>query len=270
MAAIIPADRADVRASRPRPRAPRPCARRRARATARSASRTALAIPSGVELPWATTATPRRPSRIAPADRVRVHLAAQPAEGRAQQQAAGGRDGPGPRRVADGAGDGARGPLERLQRDVAGEAVGDDDVGGVRSAGRGPRRSRRSRSPSGLGQRARRGPRPRRGGPSSAPRRRSAAPTRGRSTPRTLPANAAPRWANWIRCCGRASVLAPQSRKRTVVPSLEGTGIWAASAGRWTPLIRFIANSAAVIAAPVEPALTRRGRASRRRRRRRP
>ena len=51
-------------------------------------------------------------------------------------------------------------------------------------------------------------------------------------------------------------MLAPASRKQRRCASASGTGICAASAGRWTPLIRFIANSAAVIVAPVEPALT--------------
>src|SRR4051794_30671802 len=51
--------------------APEAASSSRVRSTARSStarceSRTAFAMPSGVELPWATTATPRRPSRIAP------------------------------------------------------------------------------------------------------------------------------------------------------------------------------------------------------------
>ena len=67
---------------------------------------------------------------------------------------------------------------------------------------------------------------------------------------------AEPRKANWIRCCGRTSVLAPQSRKRSGGPSVPGTGIWTASAGLWTPWARFSANRAAVMVAPVDPALT--------------
>ena len=51
-------------------------------------------------------------------------------------------------------------------------------------------------------------------------------------------------------------MLAPQSRKSSGGPSASGTGIWAASAGRWTPCARFSAKSAAVIVAPVYPALT--------------
>ena len=47
-------------------------------------------------------------------------------------------------RVADRADDGLRRPLDRLERDVAGEAVGDDDVERRRPSGRCPRRCRRS------------------------------------------------------------------------------------------------------------------------------
>ena len=97
--------------------------------TARSASLTALAMPSALELPWATTATPRRPSRIAPPTRVRVHARAEAAERGSQQQPARGRDRAGARGAADRVADRARGALQRLQGDVAGEAVGDDDVG---------------------------------------------------------------------------------------------------------------------------------------------
>ena len=66
---------AEVR-SREATRASRPSAQRSAvrstarSCTARSARRTAFAIPSGVELPWATTATPRRPEQHRPADGV--------------------------------------------------------------------------------------------------------------------------------------------------------------------------------------------------------
>jgi hypothetical protein len=50
--------------------------------------------------------------------------------------------------------------------------------------------------------------------------------------------------------------LAPQSRKSSGGLSRSGTGICTASAGLWTPCARFSANRAAVIVAPVEPALT--------------
>ena len=63
--------------------------------------------------------------------------------------------------------------------------------------------------------RAPRAPRPRRRGPSSAPRRPRAARPAGVSTPSTAALKAEPRKANWIRCWGRTSVFAPQSRKRS-------------------------------------------------------
>ena len=98
--------------------------------TARSASRIALAIPSGVELPCATTATPRSPSRIAPPTEFGIHAVG---AGRRAPGAAGAppaaASGPERAAAANRVGDGARRALQRLQRDVAGEAVGDDHVG---------------------------------------------------------------------------------------------------------------------------------------------
>ena len=172
-------------------RAARRCARPRRSSTARAASRTALAIPSGPELPWPTTATPRRPSRIAPPVVSGSICAAQAAERRAQQQPAGRRDrvpsAPrrGPRRRPP------RRALDRLQRDVAGEAVGDDHVGRVGRAGRGPRRCRRSRSRSAPASAACASTTS--GVPffGSSPTESSA--TRGRSTPSTAWLKAAPR-----------------------------------------------------------------------------
>src|SRR5262249_52772973 len=66
-----PTDRRDRasgrRAShRPRPPPPAPPPRRASPPPVGAASRTALAMPSGPALPWATTAIERRPSRIAP------------------------------------------------------------------------------------------------------------------------------------------------------------------------------------------------------------
>src|SRR6185295_9778289 len=60
--------------------------------------------------------------------RIRVHLRPQAAERRAQEQPARRRHRPGPGGAPDRIGDGAGGALERLQDDVAGEPVGDDDV----------------------------------------------------------------------------------------------------------------------------------------------
>src|SRR3954447_14405101 len=77
--------------------------------------------------------------------------------------------------------------------------------------------------------------------------------TRGEATPRTASMNAAPMCANWTRCSGRTSTLAPASKSRNGAP---GTGTMMASAGRCTPRARLNVNSDAASAAPVEPPLT--------------
>src|SRR5919108_4853281 len=79
-------------------------------------------------------------------------------------------------------------------------------------------------------------------------------PTRGLATPTTASMNAAPMWANWTRCSGRTSTLAPQSRSNT---GPLGTGRSTARAGLWTPLIRLMLQVAAARVGPVLPADTR-------------
>ena len=59
--------------------------------------------------------------------------------------------------------------------------------------------------------------------------------------------------ANWTRCSGRTSTLAPASSSRNGAP---GTGTSTASAGRWIPRPRLILNSEAASAVPVEPPAT--------------
>src|SRR4051794_32571789 len=74
--------------------------------------------------------------------------------------------------------------------------------------------------------------------------------TRGDATPSTASMNAAPMCANWTRCSGRTSTLAPASSSRNGAP---GTGTTIASAGRCTPRARLNVNSDAANAAPVDP-----------------
>ena len=161
-----------------------------------------------------------------------VELVAQPAQGRAQQQRRRASSAwrtsrrRGPRSSSD-----RRRALHDLQRDVAGEAVGDDHVGLAGARSRSPRRCRRSSAARGSASTSWaattvRGPLRR------PPRRWRAAPTRGRATPSAGSMNAAPMWANWTRCSGRTSTLAPASSSRNGAP---GTGTSTASAGRWMP-----------------------------------
>ena len=162
----------------------------------------------------------------------------------------------GPERAAlrTAAGDRARRPLHRLQRDVAGEAVGDDHVRRAAGSMSRPSTLPAKSIPSPAARRLARlddervalasAPRPRSAGRFAGARRRarqSRTPTRGRRTGRD--GRDAPR--RWLR---RRAAARGASR--------PGTGTWTASAGRWTPCSRLSANSAAVIAAPVDPALT--------------
>src|SRR6185312_13625896 len=68
--------------------------------------------------------------------------------------------------------------------------------------------------------------------------------TRGRETPIAVSMNAAPMCANWTRCSGRTSTLAPASSRRNGEP---GTGTSTASAGRWMPLPRLIRKREAAL-----------------------
>ena len=74
--------------------------------------------------------------------------------------------------------------------------------------------------------------------------------TRGRSNPWTASMKAAPICANWMRCSGRTSTLAPTSSSRN---GASGAGTTIASAGRWTPRARRISKRPAASTAPVEP-----------------
>ena len=115
---------------RRRPRASSAAVRPTASTSAqRAARRIALAIPSAPTLPWPTTAIAAQPEQDRAAGRVGVQFAPQAAERRSQQQPAERGERAGAGGVADGAGDCLRRPLHQLQGDVAGKAVGDDDVG---------------------------------------------------------------------------------------------------------------------------------------------
>src|SRR5215211_1147508 len=72
-----------------------------------------------------------QPEQDRAAGRIRVHLAPQRAERRSQEHAAKPSAWAGARRLTHGVGHRPRGPLDGLQHDVPGEAVGDDDVGGA-------------------------------------------------------------------------------------------------------------------------------------------
>ena len=85
---------------------------------------------------------------------------------------------------------------------------------------------------------------------SSSPMLRS--PTAGSSTPRYTSAITEPMTANWAKCSGLTSRLAPTSSTTVGVPS----GKMAAIAGRATPLILPMTKAEAASAAPVDPADT--------------
>ena len=201
--------------------------------TDRAASRIAFAIPSGPELPCATTATPRRPSRIAPP-------VASGSSSRRRPPSAGRKSRP--PRAATGFDRAAsptaranrlRGSLERLQRDVAGEPVGDDDVGRVAQQVAAldvadefdpvaaPASAACASTTIAVPFFA------------SSPTESSA--TRGESTPSTALANAAPSTPNCTRSWLRTSVLAPTSSSSGGGPERPGTGSWTVRAGRRTP-----------------------------------
>ena len=83
-----------------------------------------------IDEPWLMTHTPSTPSSIAPPDAVGVELRRQ--RGQPGQQHLGGPLGllVGGEHLEQGVHEEAQRPLERLERHVAGEAVGHDDVGG--------------------------------------------------------------------------------------------------------------------------------------------
>ena len=140
--------RAGPTASRPTPRAARRCARRRARrprgprAGRRWRSRRRPSCRGRRRRRRAGRAGSRRRS-----GRGRVSRRRPPSAGRSSRPPSR-RERVAPRGGAHGARDLARGALHRLQRDVAGEPVGDDDVHASPAEGRGPRRCPRSRCPS--------------------------------------------------------------------------------------------------------------------------
>ena len=217
----------------------------------RAARRTALAIPSGPELPWPTTAMPRRPSRIAPPVVSGWNSRRRLASGRFEQQAAGRGDDVGARRVGDRGGD-----FLRAAPSISFSATLPVKPSVTTTSVVAEGRSRPSTLPAkemplacfsmlvGLDHLGR---------PLPASSPTVSRPTLGDSTPSTAVLKAAPRKANWTRCWARTSTLAPTSRKRTGLP---GTGSCTASAGRCTPLSRRRPKVAAAIVAPVEPWLT--------------
>ena len=192
-----------------------------------------------------------------PPTRLGVELVAQPAHPAADQETAE----RGHRARADRARDGvaheARGAFEHLEGHVAGEAVRDHHVGAgarqvealdVADEVEPPDSSMRSRAASTWGVPL----------PDSSPTDRR--PTRGRSSPYTASMKQAPMYANCTRCSGRASTLAPASRRSTGPP---GIGSSTASAGRCTPRRRLIAG----LRRPASGRCCRRTRARRRARR---
>ena len=183
-----------------RARRARSRARSRARRTSRAGRRRAAAARAGTRRP-----APRGRARRA-ARRSAGRSSSPPALARALDIAAS--------RIAPSSA--ADVPSIDLEHDVAGEAVGDDDVGLAACRRRSPRRCRRSPA-----RRRRAAPRARRRRPpcpcvGSVPLDSSA--TRGRSTPDTACMNAAPMWANWTRCSGRTSTLAPRRAAGTARP----------------------------------------------------
>jgi hypothetical protein len=77
-------------------------------------------------------------------------------------------------------------------------------------------------------------------------------PTRGTATPKRWWENTDPIWANCTSHSACTSALAPASS--STVGVLPGTGTGMAIAGRLTPLMRPMRNSAEAIVAPVLPA----------------
>src|SRR4051794_28519749 len=228
------------------------------RSTARSstpcaASRMALAIPSGPELPWPTTASPRRPSRIAPpVVSGSIWLRSVPSAGRSSRPPAA-----------------PRGPGRAAAPTASATALAVPSIVFSTTLPVKPSVTTTSASPV---IRSRPSMFPRKSIPPASPRRAFASttsaepllcssptesnPILGRSTSRTAVLKADPRYANWTRSTARASELAPTSRSNTGRSVRPGTSSRTASAGRRTPCIRRSANSAAVIVAPVGPALT--------------
>ena len=120
-------------------------------------------------------------------------------------------------------------PLEQLERDVAGEAVGDDHIGGARAAGRGPRRCRRSSG--GRPHAAAGAHRSSAGSPCSSSSPIESNRTSGSVTPSISSLKMAPICANCSRCSGRASAFAPASRS-TEGPQRAGSGPRSQAAAR--------------------------------------
>ena len=125
--------------------------------------------------------------------------------------------------------DGLDQPLADLQRHVAGEAVADDhvDVAGVDVAAL--RRCRRTRSARTSAAGA---PRASARCPCSLRSPTDSRPTRGDGQPSATRAYADPIIANWTRCCGRHSTVAPESSSTA---GCWRVGMIVASAGRSTP-----------------------------------
>ena len=246
------------RAARSRPRRASSSARAldraaRRRRAPRAGSRSRR--PSAPELPWPTTATPRSPSRIAPPVVSGSICAAQPAERRAQQQPAGGGDRARARGVADRARDRLRRPLERLQGDVAGEPVGDDHVGVAREQVAALDVAAEVELPA---------PSPASAACASTTSRRSLLrllADREQDHPRALdPEHGAAERGAEIGELDQVAGRAPRRsrRRRAAAPGARrgrGRGAARRAPGGGRRWIRFSANRAAVIVAPVGPAL---------------
>ena len=177
---------------------------------------------AGWSEPWQTTTRPRKPEQIGARDRLGVEprrAARRAGRGSAVRPPSTAC----PERIADADRLDQRpgGALHQLDRDVAGEAVRDDDVSlacGEATTLDVPDELER-RSVEAPQQRVRLGD-----------DRRAllglladfeSSPTRGCSTPITPRMNAAPMYANWTSCSARTSTVAPTSSSRTGRP---GTG----------------------------------------------
>ena len=111
-------------------------------------------------------------------------------------------------------------PLEQLQRDVAGEAVADDDVRRALEQRRGPRCCPRSR---GRSRRAAACASSVSWFPFSGSSPIESSRTCGRGDVEDLLGEDAPMCANWSRCSGRASAFAPASMQHATGPRRAGS-----------------------------------------------
>jgi len=171
-----------------------------------------------------------QPEQVGATLQLRVDLRAKAAERGPQQQAPSLARGEDSAASADGAEDRLGHALHQLQRDVAGEPVGDDDVSGtaghVVALDVADELERVDPGADALGELL--------AGlddewlPRSASSPLDSSPTRGRSIPSTVLDSAAPMNANWTMCSRRTTTFAPTSS--SVTGCRDGSG--SASAGR--------------------------------------